>query len=66
MSSPTPRKPVLCRLNMHHKWVRQFNPDGEDYLHCKVCGKDLYENEWEHHDPNVLGSGGSGGPGVGG
>jgi len=34
---PAPRKPLLCRLNMHHKWVRQFSPDGEDYLHCKAC-----------------------------
>jgi hypothetical protein len=36
---------------MHHKWVRQFNADGEDYLHCTVCGKDRYDVE--RHDPDI-------------
>lgn len=58
---PTPRTPLLCRLNMHHKWVRQFNPNGEDYLHCTACGKDLYEGEFEHHHPDLLSGGGWGG-----
>ena len=34
------RKRLLCRFNLHHKWVRRFNPEGEDYLQCKACGKD--------------------------
>ena len=60
MSKPMPRKPLLCRLNWHHKWVRRFNADGEDYLQCKACGKDLYDVE--RHDPD-LGSGIAGGGG---
>jgi hypothetical protein len=43
--TPTRRKRLLCRLNIHHKWVRQFNPDGEIYLQCKACGKDRYDVE---------------------
>jgi hypothetical protein len=63
---PTPRKPLLCRLNTHHKWVLEVNPDGEDYLHCTACGKDRYEFEFEHHDPTILGGEGSGGGMMGG
>jgi hypothetical protein len=56
MSMPTPRTPLLCQLNLHHKWVRQFNADGEDYLHCTACGKDRYDVE--RHDPDIIGGGG--------
>ena len=31
------RKRLLCRFNLHHKWVRRKNPEGEDYLQCKAC-----------------------------
>jgi hypothetical protein len=63
---PTPREPLLCRLDLHHKWVRQFHPDGEDYLHCPACGKDRYDVE--RHEPDILGGpggimGGRGGAG---
>jgi hypothetical protein len=64
VSEPTPRTPLLCRLNLHHKWVRQFNPDGEDYLHCTACGKDRYDVE--RHDPEFGGMGGPMGGGGGG
>ena len=40
-----PRRPLLCRLNLHHKWVRRFNPQHEEYLQCKACGKDFYDVE---------------------
>jgi hypothetical protein len=53
------RKRLLCRYNLHHKWVRRFNKEGEDYLRCKSCGKDLYDVE--RQDPNILGGGGFGG-----
>jgi hypothetical protein len=53
------RKRLLCRYNLHHKWVRRFNKDGEDYLQCKACGKDLYDVE--RGDPTVTGFGGGGG-----
>jgi hypothetical protein len=35
----TTRKPLRCRLNIRHKWVRRINPDGDDYLQCKRCKK---------------------------
>jgi hypothetical protein len=53
-----PRQPVLCRLDLHHKWVRRFNKDGEDYLQCRACGKDRYDVE--RSDPTVTGFGGGG------
>jgi hypothetical protein len=50
-----PRKPPLCRLNVHHKWVRRLNPDREVYLQCKHCGKDLYDVE-RSSGPNIGGN----------
>jgi hypothetical protein len=47
---------LLCRLNLHHKWVRCFNPQGEDYLQCKCCGKDRYDVV--RGDPNMTNFGG--------
>ena len=38
------RKRLLCRFNLHHKWVRRFDRDGgELYLQCIACGKDLHD-----------------------
>ena len=34
------RKPLLCLLNLHHRWEKQYNPAGETYRRCKRCGKD--------------------------
>jgi hypothetical protein len=51
----TVHKRLLCRLNLHHKWVSRFNPDGEDYLQCKACGKDLYDVE-RASGPNIGGN----------
>jgi hypothetical protein len=45
MPAKPPRKPLLCRLHLHHKWVRHFNPQHEEYLQCKACGKDFYDVE---------------------
>jgi hypothetical protein len=55
MSAPASKR-LLCRFNLHHKWVRRFNPDGEDYLQCKSCGKDLYDVE--RHEPSLISFGG--------
>jgi hypothetical protein len=33
------RKPVLCRLKLHHEWAWFSTEDGEDYFHCAACGK---------------------------
>lgn len=51
----TTRKPLLCRLNLRHRWVRRVNPDGEDYLQCKRCDKDLYDVD-RNDGPNIGGN----------
>jgi hypothetical protein len=34
------RKRLLCRFNLHHKWVRRFDRDGgELYLQCIAAAK---------------------------
>jgi hypothetical protein len=33
-------KPLLCRLNIHHRWRVEHVPGGEAYRRCKKCGKD--------------------------
>jgi hypothetical protein len=59
MSVPASRKRkcLLCRFNLHHKWERGFNPDGEDYLQCKACGEDLYGVERHERDMTNFGGG---------
>jgi hypothetical protein len=47
---------------VHHKWVRRKNPEGEDYLQCKACGKDRYDVE--RADPTVTNFGGGIGGGI--
>jgi len=39
-TSITVSKPLLCRLNLHHKWRVQHAPDGGRYRRCERCGKD--------------------------
>jgi hypothetical protein len=51
-----PPKPLLCRLNLHHKSVRRFNQQHDDYLQCKACGKDRYDVE--RSDPTATNFGG--------
>jgi hypothetical protein len=34
------KRPLLCRLNLHHTWVRRFAEDGHRYRQCALCGKD--------------------------
>jgi hypothetical protein len=34
------RKRLAFRFNVHHKWVRRFNPESQDYLQCVACGKE--------------------------
>jgi hypothetical protein len=31
-----PRKRLLCRLNVRHKWVRRLNPDREVYMQLQA------------------------------
>jgi hypothetical protein len=37
-----PRKPLTCRLNMHHVWRTLSTEDGNRYRRCIRCGKDLF------------------------
>ena len=54
------RKLLRCRFNLHHKWVRRKNPEGqEDYLQCNACGKDIYD--LERHEPEIIGGFAGGG-----
>jgi hypothetical protein len=40
-TTPTrPSKPILCRLNLLHRWHKEYNPAGEPYRRCSRCGKD--------------------------
>lgn len=34
------RKPLLCRLNLHHRWRTEHAPEGGYYRRCTKCGKD--------------------------
>jgi hypothetical protein len=34
------RRPILCRLNLHHTWVMRSTEDGGRYRQCARCGKD--------------------------
>jgi hypothetical protein len=49
----TARKPLLCRLNLHHKWIRlsDSEDEGEDYLQCRGCGRVR-----EFNTPNIGGN----------
>ncbi|MEN2741440.1 hypothetical protein ABCS02_26960 [Microbacterium sp. X-17] len=38
------RKPLLCRLNLHHHWHLESTPDGGRYMRCTKCGKDRDED----------------------
>ena len=38
-------KPLLCRLNLHHRWHVERNPMGEPYRRCLKCGKDATGNQ---------------------
>lgn len=39
----SPSKPLLCRTNVHHKWVQKWTTDGHRYMCCARCGKDRTE-----------------------
>ena len=33
-------RPVLCRLNVHHRWQQEDVPVSVGSRHCTTCGKD--------------------------
>jgi len=40
-TNPAPaRKPLLCRLNLHHKWHTEHAAGSGSYRRCSKCGKD--------------------------
>ncbi|MFE4469044.1 hypothetical protein ACFRFH_09505 [Leifsonia sp. NPDC056824] len=44
MMAASRRKPLLCRLNIHHHWHLESTPDGDRYMRCSKCGKDRDED----------------------
>ena len=51
-----PRKPLICRLNLNHRWVTCRTDDGGYYQRCRRCGKDRPgvagdpHEMWKHTD----------------
>jgi hypothetical protein len=39
-------KPLLCLLNVRHKWSWVSSTDGERYERCAKCGKDRMAYPW--------------------
>jgi hypothetical protein len=39
----TTRKPLTCRLNLHHRWRWLSTEDGDRYEQCEKCGRDRSE-----------------------
>jgi hypothetical protein len=54
-----PRKPLLCRLNLHHKWVAERSPGGDWYRRCAKCGEDD-PGSFVEKNIDVIGPGGVG------
>ena len=36
----TTRKPLMCRLNLHHRWETAKTGDGKAYVRCARCLKE--------------------------
>ena len=49
-------KPLICRLNLNHRWVTCRAEDGGVYQRCRRCGKDRLgvvgdpHEMWKHTD----------------
>lgn len=39
-TTTTPAIPLLCRLNLHHRYQYEYTEDGRRYSRCARCGKD--------------------------
>ena len=69
--SEAPHRPVLCRWNVHHRWVARLTSDGGHYQQCRRCGKDRTDVDHIDHDTSAgaatiaaVGYTGSGGGGL--
>ncbi len=49
----TPRRPLACRTNLRHHWIRQIASDGGRYQQCGRCGKDRTEVDYRDHDTSA-------------
>ena len=38
---PRPKRPLLCLLNLRHRWHQASTEDGERFTVCSRCGKDF-------------------------
>ena len=45
----TTRKPLTCRLNLHHRWQWLSTEDGDRYEQCEKCGKDRDKSRGVSH-----------------
>jgi hypothetical protein len=62
------RRPLRCRVNLHHDWHTESAEDGTRYARCRRCGKDAtgpvttsHEGDVAAHAANLLVGGGWGG-----
>lgn len=39
LEDPMPRRPIVCRLTLHHRWRTESTEDGNRYRRCTRCGK---------------------------
>ena len=39
-TTTTPAIPLLCRLNLHHRYHYEYTEDGRRFSRCARCGKD--------------------------
>jgi hypothetical protein len=39
MGHVTQRRPLMCRLNLHHHWQTSYTEDGGRYTSCALCDK---------------------------
>jgi len=69
--TPLQRRPLRCRLNLHHDWHNELTEDGGRYKQCRRCGKDetgpVQESNKAQiaaHAVNMLNSGGASGGGL--
>ncbi|XGX80903.1 hypothetical protein LQK93_03749 [Terrabacter sp. BE26] len=51
-ASTEPRKPLLCRLNLHHKWQMDHSPGRGVFRRCIRCGRDdRGAGDWQRPSP---------------
>jgi len=56
---PTPRRPLLCRNNLHHSWETAHTPDVHRFIRCARCLKERGDGR-TGSSPTGLSMGGTG------